>query len=159
LAADTPILAGSLRRALTLGRRRRPADAVLTALAERVGLGPALSRLGGLDGSVGEGGRALAQGERALVAVARLALAPEAVALVDGVDAHLDAGGRALLAAELAARPGAALVVARHADLLDALPARLSLTHEPDAAAAPVNRQPNSDPPRSSCVRDAPTAQ
>jgi ABC-type transport system involved in cytochrome bd biosynthesis fused ATPase/permease subunit len=116
LGPEPPLLAGSLRRALCLGLRRRPDDATLRATAERAGLGPLLDRLGGLDGRVAESGRTLSHGERALIALARLALAPQAMALIDGIDAHLDPKGRARLADEIARRPGAVLCVLRHAD-------------------------------------------
>jgi ABC-type multidrug transport system fused ATPase/permease subunit len=127
LGPETPILAGSLRRALSFGARTRPGDDALAAVAARVGLGPALDRLGGLDGAVAEGGRNLSDGERAMVALARLALAPEPLALVDGVDAHLDEGGRRVLAELLADRPGAVLCAPRHPDVAERLPIRWAI--------------------------------
>lgn len=126
LGPETPILAGSLRRALAMGAQARPDDAALHAIAERVGLGPALGRLGGLDGSVAEGGRNLSDGERAMVALVRLTLAPTPLALVDGIDAHLDERGRAALIALLLDRPGAVLCAPRHAEVAERLPIRLT---------------------------------
>ncbi|MGF1659691.1 MAG: ATP-binding cassette domain-containing protein [Rubrimonas sp.] len=124
LGAETPILAGSFRRALAFGADAKPDDAALEALARAVGLGPALDRLGGLDGALAEGGRNLSEGERARVGLARLARAPEALALIDGLDAHLDAPGRATLARLLADRPGAALCVFRDPVLAESLTLR-----------------------------------
>lgn len=124
LGPETPILAGSLRRALALGARPRPDDDALRAVAGRVGLGAALDRLGGLDGSVAEGGRNLSDGERAMVGLARLALRPHALALVDGIDAHLDERGREALIGLLLTRPGAALCAPRHPEVADRLPLR-----------------------------------
>lgn len=54
---QAPILAGSLRRALTLGLYPRPDDAAILAAAERFGLAPVLARLGGLGGRGGFGRR------------------------------------------------------------------------------------------------------
>lgn len=72
--AHTPILAGSLRRCLTLGAAKRPSDACILNVAGAFGLAPLLQRLGGLDGAVAELGRNLSDGEywRALLARARL---------------------------------------------------------------------------------------
>jgi ABC-type transport system involved in cytochrome bd biosynthesis fused ATPase/permease subunit len=133
LGPEPPLLAGSLRRALCLGLRRRPDDATLRATAERAGLGPLLDRLGGLDGRLAESGRTLSHGERALIALARLALAPQALALIDGIDAHLDPEARARLADEIARRPGAVLCVLRHpVTALAALPRWTLPGHNPD---------------------------
>ncbi len=127
LDSEPVVLSGSLRRALSFGLRRRPDDATLTALVDRLGLGAAMARLGGLDGAVGEGARTLSEGERALIGLGRLILDPQALALLDGIDAHLDARGRVLLAEELAARPGAALIVPRSDCLAIALQKRWQL--------------------------------
>ncbi len=132
LDAEPPVLTGSLRRALCFGLPRRPDDAALTALARRLGLDRALARLGGLDGAIGEGARALSHGERGLISLARLMLSPEALALLDAPDAHLDAEARALLRAEIARRPGAALVAARHPDVAAACTAHWALRRAGD---------------------------
>jgi ABC-type transport system involved in cytochrome bd biosynthesis fused ATPase/permease subunit len=113
-SARPVILAGSLRRALALGVSPRPGDAALEAVSRRFGLGPALERLGGLNGRVAEGGRNLSDGEAARIGLVRLALSPDRLALLDEPDAALDAEGRALLATLLAERPGPALCALRH---------------------------------------------
>ena len=58
----SPILQGSLRRALTLGVSPRPDDDTIHAMAARFGLGALIERLGGLGGRVGESGRTLSDG-------------------------------------------------------------------------------------------------
>lgn len=76
------ILQGSLRRALTMGCSDRPACSVLAALARQEGLGPLLDRLGGLDGTVREGGRNLTRGERLGISLLRLHLTRPRLILV-----------------------------------------------------------------------------
>lgn len=97
----SPILQGSLRRALTLGVDKRPEDATIEAAARRFGLGPLIARLGGLDGRVGEGGRTLADGEKLRVNLARAALSAPDLLLIDfagvGSDACLARAVEALL--------------------------------------------------------------
>ena len=56
VGARSPILAGSLRRALTMGAVRRPCDTAVALTARGFGLGAVLDRLGGLGGRVAEGG-------------------------------------------------------------------------------------------------------
>ena len=68
------ILQGSLRRALVMGCSLRPGDDALDALARREGLGPLLDRLGGLGGTVREGGRNLTRGERLAISLVRMIL-------------------------------------------------------------------------------------
>lgn len=127
--SDRPlILSGSLRRAVAMGLPRRPDDAELQAAIARVGLGAALDRLGGLDGAVAEGGRDLSAGERARIALARLALNPTALALLDQPEAGLDEAGRAILVALLTERPGGAVVATADAALQAALDRRIALT-------------------------------
>lgn len=81
------ILQGSLRRALTLGRSRRPDDDALEAMAREEGLGPAIERLGGLAGTVREGGRNLSRSERIAVSLVRARLLRARLLLLDpGLD-------------------------------------------------------------------------
>lgn len=68
------ILQGSLRRALLMGCSDCPEDSVLDALARREGLGPLVDRLGGLGGTVREGGRNLTRGERLAISFVRVHL-------------------------------------------------------------------------------------
>lgn len=89
----SPVLQGSLRRALTLGVARRPDDARIAEVAERFGLGPLMVRLDGLDGQVGEGARTLSDGEALRLHLARAALSAPDLLVIDlggvGVDADL----------------------------------------------------------------------
>ncbi len=93
----SPILAGSLRRALTMGVANRPDDAAITAKAEAFGLGPVLKRLGGLDGRLSEGGRNLSAGEARRVLLTRAALSEARLMLLDEPDDALDADGPMLV--------------------------------------------------------------
>jgi ABC-type transport system involved in cytochrome bd biosynthesis fused ATPase/permease subunit len=93
----TPILAGSLRRALTLGLRQRPADDVIIAAAARCGLAESVARLGGLDGRLSEAGRNLSAGEIRRVMLARGVLARAPLLLLDEPDDALDRHGRQLI--------------------------------------------------------------
>ncbi|MFN4156750.1 MAG: ABC transporter transmembrane domain-containing protein [Paracoccaceae bacterium] len=68
------ILQGSLRRALVMGCDVRPDDDVLTQMARDAGLSALLDRVGGLDGSVLEGGKNLAQAERLAISLVRIRL-------------------------------------------------------------------------------------
>ncbi len=89
---ESPVLAGSLRRALTMGAHRRHDDAALVAKAEAFGLAPVLSRLGGLDGRVSEQARNLSTGEAQRIRLARAALSGARVLLLDEPEAGLDDG-------------------------------------------------------------------
>jgi len=93
----SPILKGSLRRALTLGLSPRPQDAVIEAAARSFGLGAVLERLGGLDGKLAEGGRNLSSGEARRVHLVRAALSAPRLLLLDEPDDALDREGRACI--------------------------------------------------------------
>ena len=97
LTQEAPVLRGSLRKALTLGLRKRPTDDVLHARIAEVGLDPLLHRLGGLDGSVGEGARDLSYGERAKIALVRTILGRSSLLLIDRVEPLLDPPGQRAL--------------------------------------------------------------
>ncbi len=118
----SPTLAGSFRRALTLGCARRPSDEDILATARAFGLGPVLDRLGGLDGRVAEGGRSLSAGEARRVLLARATLSGARLLLLDEPDDALDADAPALVARLLRGAPATALIathnpeVARQAD-------------------------------------------
>jgi ABC-type multidrug transport system fused ATPase/permease subunit len=107
----SPILAGSLRRALTMGASRRAPDAVIAARAQAFGLGGVLQRLGGLDGSLAEGGRNLSSGEARRVLLTRAALSNARLLLLDEPDDALDAEGAECVAAFVRSADATALVV------------------------------------------------
>lgn len=91
ITADDPLLKGSLRRALTLGLSKRPDDKETLKVAEQIGLGPILARLGGLDGKISEGGRNLSSGERGRCLAARAMLSRTPLVVLDGLVEMLDA--------------------------------------------------------------------
>lgn len=112
---STPVvLKGSLRRNLTLGLRRRPADAVLEETAILAGLEGVLQRIGGLDGKLAEGGRNLSTNELNCLALARLLLAKPKLVLLGATPEHPSKGLNADLWAHL--RSTGATVL-RHPDL------------------------------------------
>ncbi|MCG8691197.1 MAG: ABC transporter ATP-binding protein/permease [Minwuiales bacterium] len=93
VGARSPILAGTLRRALVMGAPKRPDDKTILATAEAFGLGDVIERLGGLGGKVSEGGRNLSAGEARRVLLTRAALAKPTLMLLDEPDDALDAEG------------------------------------------------------------------
>lgn len=93
----SPILAGSLRRALTMGTPKRHDDTAVVARAKAFGLKDVLARLGGLDGKVAEGGRNLSAGEARRILLARAALSEPRLMLLDEPDDALDADGPRLV--------------------------------------------------------------
>jgi len=93
----SPILKGSLRRALTLGIKPRPADAAIDSAARKFGLGHVIDRLGGLDGHLSEGGRNLSSGEARRIHLVRALLAGPQLLLLDEPDDALDVNGRELV--------------------------------------------------------------
>ena len=120
----SPILRGSLRRALTLGITPRPDDEMVEAAIRDFGLTDVTGRLGGLDGRVAEGGRNLSSGEARRVHLARTALAGPHLLLLDEPDDALDQQGRACLERLLLETSATTLIVthdpslARRADLI-----------------------------------------
>eukprot|EP01041_Mallomonas_annulata_P037868 gene37868-61258_t len=96
---QSPVLSGSLRRALTLGARTRPSDERIEAVASGFGLQAVLDRLGGLDGRVAESGNNLSRSERCRLLLARAALSDADLVLVDDLDELVDeASAKALQA-------------------------------------------------------------
>ncbi len=124
IGTRSPILAGSLRRALTLGIAKRPSDETILAKAEAFGLGEVIARLGGLDGRLAEQGRNLSAGEIRRVYLTRAALSAPRLLLLDEADDALDAEGPSLIEALLRQVDCTALVIthnlalARRLDLL-----------------------------------------
>lgn len=113
VSSRAPILAGSLRRALTMGLGGRPDDAEVLATAEAFGLGGVIARIGGLGGSLAEGGRNLSIGEARRVVLTRAALSKAGLLLLDEPEAGLDAGGEALVG-QLLRSSEATVLVATH---------------------------------------------
>lgn len=117
LSGRSPILAGSLRRALAMGAAERPADSEIEACAEAFGLGPVLHRLGGLDGIIAEAGRSLSSGEVRRLLLARVALSGSRLILLDEPDDALDAPARTLVENWLLATDATALIVTHDMEL------------------------------------------
>mgnify|MGYP000925311858 CR=1 FL=1 len=95
---NSPILQGSLRRALTLGIRPRPGDEHIVHAAEAFGLSAVMNRLGGLGGRIAEAGRNLSTGEARRVHLVRAMLGRPDLLLLDAVDDGLDDVALAALA-------------------------------------------------------------
>ena len=110
----SPVLQGSLRRALTMGARRRPEDPALERLARGFGLGRLLDERG-LDARLAEDGRDLAEGERLRVLLVRATLREPDLLLVDRPDAAADAAALALIE-RAAVETGATALIALPAD-------------------------------------------
>ena len=109
----SPILAGSVRRAMTLGVSPRPSDKRILGLAQEYGFGPTLDRLGGLMGKVAEGGRNLSSGEVRRLHLVRLALGNSPCLLLDEADDALDRESRQQLL-NLIMQPGRTCLVSTH---------------------------------------------
>lgn len=107
----SPILAGSLRRALTMGSSRRPPDTDIAAQAQAFGLGDVLQRLGGLDGTLAEGARNLSSGEARRVLLTRVALSGARLLLLDEPDDALDSDAADVVADLILSTDATALVV------------------------------------------------
>ncbi len=85
-------------------------DVAVAAAAEAVGLGPLVSRLGGLDAWIDP--TALSQGERQLIALGRAHLAPAPLVLLDEATCHLDPLAEQRAERAFADRPGTLIVIA-----------------------------------------------
>ena len=97
VGARSPILAGSLRRAMAMGAAQQPSDALILQTAEPFGLSGMVERLGGLDGHVSEAGRNLSTGEVRRVMLVRAALSKSQLLLLDEPDDALDVEGAGLV--------------------------------------------------------------
>lgn len=113
VSAHSPILSGSLRRAITLGCRCRPADDRLLAVSRRFALTRLLDRLGGLDGRVAENGVNLTGSERKRVLLVRAALSDADLLLVDDLDDLLENETRAAWAETMSDMSSALVCVSR----------------------------------------------
>lgn len=113
ISADSLILAGSLRRALTMGVALPPDDTKIIQTAKDYGLAHVIERLGGLDGRVAEGGRNLSTGEICRLKLARVDLSESQLLLLDEPDDALDEQG-ATLVLQLLRKTSATVLVITH---------------------------------------------
>jgi ATP-binding cassette subfamily C protein len=107
---ESYVFAGTVRENLCY-LADRDDSAVLDAV-DRFGLGPAVERLGGLDGAVDSGGHTLSAGERQLIGLVRVWLSSARVILLDEATCHLDPAAEAAAEALLRERGGTLIVVA-----------------------------------------------
>lgn len=124
---DVLLFSGTLRQNVDLSGQCSDAQ-LLTALQDAC-LGELVQRLGGLDGTLGEGGGSLSAGERQLLSIARILAANPAVVVLDEATASVDSQTEALVQAaiERVLQGRTAVVVAhrlstvRRADLIAVL--------------------------------------
>ena len=117
VGSRSPILAGSLRRALTMGASTELDDKTITACAKRFGLSSVIERLGGLSGKVSEAGRNLSAGEVRRVLLTRAALSGCSLLLLDEPDDALDRDGAALVEQLIRETPATTLMITHNHDL------------------------------------------
>lgn len=125
------MLAGPLRRTLSLGRPTQPTDAEIDAALDLASARDIVARLpGGLDAELGETGGGVSGGEARRLMLARAALSGRPVLLADEPTADLDAATAAeVIAALLALKVrGVTVIVATHdAALAAAMDRQISL--------------------------------
>jgi ABC-type multidrug transport system fused ATPase/permease subunit len=121
VAADLPLLRGSLRRNLTY-RQPKADDGEIADIATRCGLDGLIGRLDeGYESRIAEGGRDLSSGERQRVLLARALLGHPPVLLLDEADANLDPATTGLVDRVLREYDGTTLIVThRHQRLASA---------------------------------------
>lgn len=107
----SPVLAGSMRRALTMGAPHKIDDNIIMKFAEKFGLTSAIERLGGLHGRLAEGARNLSSGEVRRLMLTRAAISQPKLLLLDEPDDALDVEGPALVQGLLAISNATSLIV------------------------------------------------
>lgn len=132
----SPILAGSLRRNLTLGAALKLNDAALLEAAQAFGLGAAVARLGGLDGIVAEAGRTFSSGERQRLLLTRAAVSGSALMLLDEPEQGLGDDARSVFRELLSRTGGTVLFVTHDPGLAEEADEIWRLTADAPAAAA-----------------------
>ena len=113
----SPILAGSIRRALTMGNQSRPSDETILEAASAFGLSGVIERLGGLDGKVAEAGRNLSAGEGRRVLLTRAYLSGATTLLLDEPDDALDQDGPDLVHTLTGATGATTLIITHNLSL------------------------------------------
>ena len=119
LGTRSPILAGSLRRALTMGFDGDRDDQAIEACAKSFGLGDVIDRLGGLSGKVAEAGRNLSAGEIRRILMTRVALSNPGLMLLDEPDDALDQDGPALVEKLVFDSPATTLIITHNRALAE----------------------------------------
>jgi len=118
VAADLPLLRGSLRHNLTY-REPDAGPAELEDVIERCELRPLMDSLAdGLETRITEGGRDLSTGQRQRILLARALLGQPTLLLLDEADANLDPSTSALVDSVLRGHLGTSLVVTHRRDRL-----------------------------------------
>ena len=117
IGTRSPILAGSLRRALTMGSNTEHDDETILRCAQSYGLGAAVERLGGLSGKVAEAGRNLSAGEICRVLLTRAALSSTSLLLLDEPDDALDTDGTGLVEKLVFDTPATTLLITHNQEL------------------------------------------
>jgi ABC-type multidrug transport system fused ATPase/permease subunit len=134
LLSDQPVvLRGSLRRALCLGLRERPADDEINSQAALLGLDYFLHSVGGLDCRLQEGARNLSRAKRIQLGILQAALARPGLLLVHPSVFQLDGAGLQALRALLYRDGATLLAIDPHCVLGMDYDREISM-HEADAA-------------------------
>lgn len=107
------VFAGTLRENLTYLRPDATEDDLDDAV-DAVGLRPTLDRLDGYQTRIGTGGVMLSEGERQLVALARVWLSPARIVILDEATCHLDPVAEANAETAFSARADTTVVVVAH---------------------------------------------
>lgn len=89
-------------------------DAELYAAATAVGLAPVIDRLGGLGTVIGPDGVTLSEGERQLLALARVWVCPATIVILDEATCYLDPHAEANAERAFATRANTTLIVIAH---------------------------------------------